>query len=100
MRRTSVWLPRKKKVGSYKEFTEFMIPKIKKLGYNVIQLMAVQEHPYYGSFGYQVANFYAPSSRYGSPDDLKELIDTAHQNGLAVILDVVHSHAVKTVTKA
>ncbi|MGV4429024.1 alpha-amylase family glycosyl hydrolase [Ornithobacterium rhinotracheale] len=83
------------KVGSYKEFTEFMIPKIKKLGYNVIQLMAVQEHPYYGSFGYQVANFYAPSSRYGSPDDLKELIDTAHQNGLAVILDVVHSHAVK-----
>lgn len=83
------------KVGSYKEFTNFMIPKIKKLGYNVIQLMAIQEHPYYGSFGYQVSNFYAPSSRYGSPNELKELIDTAHQNGLAVILDVVHSHAVK-----
>jgi 1,4-alpha-glucan branching enzyme len=57
--------------------------------------MAVQEHPYYGSFGYHVSNFFAVSSRFGTPDELKELIDIAHQNGLAVIMDLVHSHAVK-----
>lgn len=83
------------KVGSYREFTENILPRIKAAGYNTIQLMAVQEHPYYGSFGYQVSNFYAPSSRFGSPDDLMELVDTAHRLGLAVIMDIVHSHAVK-----
>ncbi|MCB9203021.1 MAG: alpha amylase C-terminal domain-containing protein [Flavobacteriales bacterium] len=83
------------KVGTYKEFTKEVLPRIKSLGYNAVQLMAVQEHPYYGSFGYQVSNFFAPSSRFGTPDDLRKLIDTAHGMGLAVILDVVHSHAVR-----
>ena len=82
-------------VGTYKEFKENILPRIKKLGYNTIQIMAVMEHPYYGSFGYQVSNFFAASSRYGKPEELKELIDTAHQMGIQVLLDVVHSHAVK-----
>lgn len=83
------------KVATYKEFTRNMIPRIKYLGYNVIQLMAVMEHAYYASFGYQINNFFAASSRYGTPDDLKELIDTAHAAGITVLLDVVHSHASK-----
>ncbi len=83
------------KVGSYKEFRLNVLPRIQKLGYNVIQIMAVQEHPYYGSFGYHVSNFFAVSSRFGDVDDLKELIDDAHDMGIAVILDIVHSHAVK-----
>ncbi len=82
-------------IGSYKEFTKNILPRIKKLGYNTIQIMAVMEHPYYGSFGYQVSNFFAASSRYGCSKDLKELINTAHKNGITVLLDVVHSHAVK-----
>ncbi|MFR8032973.1 MAG: alpha-amylase family glycosyl hydrolase [Lachnospiraceae bacterium] len=82
-------------VGTYKEFKDNVLPRIKDLGYNAIQIMAVMEHPYYGSFGYQVSNFYAASSRFGKPEDLKELIDTAHQMGIQVLLDVVHSHAVK-----
>ncbi len=84
-------------IGTYAEFTEHILPRIKKLGYNTIQIMAVMEHPYYGSFGYQVANFFAASSRYGTAWELKELINTAHKLGLAVLLDVVHSHAVKNV---
>lgn len=83
------------RVGTYQEFTRDILPIVKDLGYNTIQLMAIQEHPYYGSFGYQVSNFYAPSSRFGTPDELKELIDTAHGMGISVILDIVHSHAVK-----
>ena len=83
------------KVGTYKEFTQNVIPRIIKSGYNTIQLMAVMEHPYYGSFGYHVSNFYAASSRFGTPDDLKELIDTAHEHDIAVIMDIVHSHSVK-----
>ena len=83
------------KVGSFVEFTKNILPKIAVLGYNAIQLMAIQEHPYYGSFGYQVSNFFAPSSRFGTPDELKMLIDTAHGLGLKVIMDIVHSHAVK-----
>lgn len=83
------------KVGTYKEFTEQVLPRIIKNGYNCIQIMAIQEHPYYGSFGYHVSNFFAPSSRFGTPEDLKELIDTAHTHGIAVIMDIVHSHAVK-----
>ena len=81
-------------VGSYHQFKMHILPKIKRLGYNAIQLMAIQEHPYYGSFGYQVSNFFAPSSRFGTPDELKELIDEAHRLGLYVMLDIVHSHAV------
>ena len=70
-------------------------PRIEKDGYNAIQIMAIQEHPYYGSFGYHVSNFYAASSRFGTPEDLKRLIDDAHKRGIAVIMDIVHSHAVK-----
>jgi len=83
------------RVGTIKEFIQHTLPRIIKSGYNTIQLMAVQEHPYYGSFGYHVSSFFAVSSRFGTPDELKELIDIAHQNGLAVIMDLVHSHAVK-----
>lgn len=83
------------KVADYKYFTKHVLPRIKKAGYNTVQLMAVQEHPYYGSFGYHVSNFFAASSRFGTPDELKELIDTAHGMDLAVVLDIVHSHAVK-----
>ncbi|MDL2309480.1 1,4-alpha-glucan-branching enzyme, partial [Bacteroidales bacterium OttesenSCG-928-C03] len=82
------------KVSSYIEFRDSVLPRVKKLGYNAIQLMAIQEHPYYGSFGYQVANFFAPSSRFGTPEELKSLVDTAHEMGIAVIMDIVHSHAV------
>ena len=81
-------------VGTYKQFTQNVLPRIKELGYNTIQIMAIMEHPYYGSFGYQVSNFFAASSRYGNSCDLKELINTAHSMGIAVLLDVVHSHAV------
>ncbi|CAN5439404.1 alpha-amylase family glycosyl hydrolase [soil metagenome] len=84
-----------RKVGSYNEFTANILPRIAKLGYNAIQLMAVQEHPYYGSFGYHVSNFFAPSSRFGTPEELKKLIDVAHGLGLRVLLDLVHSHSVK-----
>jgi 1,4-alpha-glucan branching enzyme len=83
------------KVGTYKEFTKNILPRIKEDGYNAIQIMAIQEHPYYGSFGYHVSNFFAASSRFGTPEELKELIDTAHFMGIAVIMDIVHSHAVK-----
>ncbi|MCQ2286894.1 MAG: alpha amylase C-terminal domain-containing protein [Bacteroidales bacterium] len=85
----------KEEVSSYWAFKEYVLPRIKKLGYNTLQLMAIQEHPYYGSFGYQVSNFFAPSSRFGTPEELMELIDAAHGMGLYVILDVVHSHSVK-----
>ena len=83
------------KVSTYKEFTKYTLPRVKKLGYNTLQIMAVMEHPYYASFGYQVTNFFAASSRFGMPEDLKELINTAHSMGIAVLLDVVHSHACK-----
>ncbi|EJX03506.1 1,4-alpha-glucan branching enzyme [gut metagenome] len=83
------------KVGSYNEFREKVLPRVAEDGYNCIQIMAIQEHPYYGSFGYHVSSFFAPSSRFGTPDELKELIDTAHKMGIAVIMDIVHSHAVK-----
>ena len=83
------------KVGSYREFAKNILPRIKKAGYNTIQLMAIMEHPYYGSFGYQVSNFYAASSWFGKPEDLKFLVNKAHKLGLRVLLDVVHSHAVK-----
>ncbi len=82
-------------VGSFKDFTKKILPRIKSMGYNTIQIMAIMEHPYYGSFGYQVSNFYAVSSRYGYARELKELINAAHKKGITVLLDVVHSHAVK-----
>ncbi len=89
----------KEAVGSYIEFRDNILPRVRELGYNTIQIMAIMEHPYYGSFGYQVSSFYAASSRFGMPQDLKSLIDTAHSMGIAVLLDVIHSHAVKNVTE-
>ncbi len=83
------------KVGSYNEFREKVLPRVIKEGYNCLQIMALQEHPYYGSFGYHVSSFFAASSRFGTPEELKQLIDEAHQNGIAVIMDMVQSHAVK-----
>ena len=83
------------KVNSYEEFRRDVLPRIAKLGYNCIQIMAIQEHPYYGSFGYHVSNFFAASSRFGTPNELKALIDDAHGRGMHVIMDLVHSHAVK-----
>ena len=83
------------KVGSYREFADYVLPRVKKSGYNTIQLMAIMEHPYYGSFGYQVSNFFAASSWFGRPEDLKYLVNKAHKLGIRVLLDVVHSHAVK-----
>ena len=84
-------------LGTYREFADNIIPRAVKGGYNAIQLMAVQEHPYYGSFGYHVSSFFAPSSRFGTPEDLKYLIKKAHEANVAVILDVVHSHTVKNI---
>lgn len=83
------------RVHTYNEFRELMLPRIKENGYNTLQLMAIPEHPYYGSFGYHVSSFFAPSSRFGTPDELKQLVDEAHEMGIAVIMDLVHSHAVK-----
>lgn len=85
----------KEGLGTYDEFREKVLPRIAADGYNCIQVMAIQEHPYYGSFGYHVSSFFAPSSRFGTPDELKRLIDEAHKMGIAVIMDIVHSHAVK-----
>jgi 1,4-alpha-glucan branching enzyme len=82
------------KIGSYQEFTASILPRVKASGYNALQIMAIPEHPYYGSFGYQVSSFFAASSRFGPPEDLKALIDEAHGAGLAVIIDLIHSHAV------
>ena len=85
----------KEGVGTYAEFRDNILPRIAADGYNCIQIMAIQEHPYYGSFGYHVSSFFAPSSRFGTPDDLKSLVDKAHSMGIAVVMDIVHSHAVK-----
>jgi 1,4-alpha-glucan branching enzyme len=85
----------KEGLGTYQEFRENILPRVKEGGYNAIQMMAIQEHPYYGSFGYHVSNFFAPSSRFGTPEELKDLIKEAHKLGIAVILDIVHSHTVK-----
>ncbi len=84
-----------RKVGTFNEFRRNVLPRVKKLGYDTIQIMALQEHPYYGSFGYQVSNFFALSSRFGTPEEFKALVDEAHGMGIAVIMDLVHSHAVK-----
>ena len=85
----------KEGIGTYTEFRDLVLPRIAADGYNAIQIMAIQEHPYYGSFGYHVSSFYAPSSRFGTAEELKSLIDRAHELGIAVIMDIVHSHAVK-----
>ena len=89
----------KEGVGTYAEFAGTVLPRIKEDGYNVVQLMAVAEHPYYGSFGYHVSNFFAPSSRFGTPEDLKALIKRAHELGLAVVMDLVQAHYVKNINE-
>ena len=83
------------RIGTYYEFEHYILPKIVDSGYTAIQMMAIQEHPYYASFGYHVSSFFAPSSRFGTPDELKSLIDAAHENGIRVFMDIIHSHAVK-----
>lgn len=82
-------------VGTFRQFKEKILPRIMGAGYNAIQFMALMEHPYYASFGYQVSSFFALSSRFGTPRDFKELVDACHGAGLVVIMDLVHSHAVK-----
>ena len=82
------------KVASFDDFRRNVLPRVSALGYNTLQLMALQEHPYYGSFGYQVSNFFALSSRFGTPEEFKALVDEAHGLGIAVVMDIVHSHAV------
>uniref|UniRef100_UPI004056E345 alpha-amylase family glycosyl hydrolase n=1 Tax=Alistipes sp. TaxID=1872444 RepID=UPI004056E345 len=89
----------KEGVGTYKEFTRKILPKIKRAGYNAVQLMAIAEHPYYGSFGYHVSSFFAPSSRFGTPEELKALVKRAHELGIAVIMDIVHAHYVKNINE-
>lgn len=86
-------------IGTYVEFANKILPRIKDLGYNTLQLMAIAEHPYYGSFGYHVSNYYAPSSRFGTPEDLKFLIDKAHSLDICVIMDIVHSHSIKNLAE-
>jgi 1,4-alpha-glucan branching enzyme len=86
-------------VGTYLEFADHILPKVKAAGYNTLQVMAIAEHPYYGSFGYHVANFFAPSSRFGTPEELKYLIKKAHGMGIAVVMDIVHSHTVKNLNE-
>jgi 1,4-alpha-glucan branching enzyme len=83
------------RVGTYQEFEQQVLPRVAEAGYNTLQLMAIQEHPYYGSFGYHVSSLFAPSSRFGTPEELKSLVDAAHGLGIRVIMDLVHSHAVK-----
>ncbi|KAB2045482.1 hypothetical protein ES319_D01G164800v1 [Gossypium barbadense] len=80
-------------INTYANFRDDVLPRIKRLGYNAIQIMDIQEHSYYASFGFHVTNFFAPSSRFGTPDDLKSLIDKAHELGILVLMDIVHSHA-------
>ena len=87
------------RIHSYREFADNVLPRVAATGYNIVQLMAIQEHPYYGSFGYHVSSYFAPCNRFGTPEDLKYLIDTAHGLGLAVLLDIVHSHAVKNIAE-
>ena len=87
------------RLGTYHEFEEKILPRIVAAGYNTLQLMAIQEHPYYGSFGYHVSNYFAASSRFGTPEELKSLVDAAHGAGLSVIMDLVHSHSVRNETE-
>jgi len=89
----------KEGISTFSEFADEVLPRIKRLGYTAVQIMAVMEHPFYGSFGYQVSNFFAVSSRFGTPDDFKALVDRAHGMGIAVIMDIVHSHIVKNTTE-
>lgn len=89
----------KEAMGTYKEFETNILPRVKALGYNTIQIMALMEHPYYGSFGYHVSNYFAVSSWFGTPEELKSMIDKAHSMGITVLMDIVQSHAVKNLAE-
>lgn len=89
----------KEKIGTYKEFENDILPRIKALGYNTIQIMAIMEHPYYASFGYHVSNYFAASAWFGTPEELKSLINKAHSMGITVLMDIVQSHAVKNIAE-
>ena len=88
----------REKINSYIAFADEVLPRIKNLGYNAVQLMAIQEHAYYASFGYHVTNFFGVSSRCGTPDELKYLVDKAHSMGISVLMDLVHSHSSSNAT--
>ena len=81
--------------SSFEDFRTQILPRIVDLGYDTIQLMGIQEHPYYASFGYHVSSFFAVSSRFGTVEDFKRLVNEAHELGISVIMDLVHSHAIK-----
>ncbi len=85
------------RVHTFTEFRENVLPRVKKLGYKVIQIMGVIEHPYYGSFGYHCSSFFSVSSRFGTPNEFKQMVDAAHGMGIKVVIDLVHSHAAKNV---
>lgn len=82
-------------ITSYLEFASEILPRVKRQGYNTIQIMALMEHPYYASFGYHVSNYFAASSWFGNPEELKYLVNEAHKLGIVVLMDLVQSHAVK-----
>lgn len=89
----------KEGIGTYKEFEDNILPRVKALGYNTIQIMAIMEHPYYASFGYHVSNYFAASAWFGTPEELKSLINKAHEMGISVLMDIVQSHAVKNLSE-
>ena len=87
------------RIGTYLEVAHDVIHRVKYAGYTAVQLMAVHEHPYYGSFGYHVSNPYGICSRFGTRQDFKYLVDNCHEVGLLVIIDLVHAHAVKNLSE-
>jgi 1,4-alpha-glucan branching enzyme len=86
------WMRDGDRMLTYREIAPKLTAHVKQLGFTHVELLPVMEHPFYGSWGYQVSGYYAPTSRYGSPDDFRHLVDTLHQNGIGVILDWVPAH--------